>query len=393
MNRILFVDDEPNILTAYRRQLRKQFDVHTALGSEKGIEAVTAGEEYAVVVSDLKMPGMDGIEFLSHVRELHPDTVRIMITGFADVEAAVAAVNEGNVFRFLTKPAEEDVLTKSLGAALEQHRLVTAERELLEETLSGSIKAMMDVLSLVNPGAFSRASRLRRYVKHIAVSLGLAGTWRFELAAMLSQIGCVTLPPEILEKVYAGQELSENEQSMFAAHPGVGRELLVSIPRMKPVAEIITHQLDRFDGSDFAQGPADRDTVALGAQMLQVAFSFDRLIARGETPSSAIEELRGQPSGCDPALLLPLDDLDLTLAETTMKAVRISELSTNMVLAQNVVATDGRLLVTKGGEVTFTTLTRLRNWSKGIGVAEPIRVLVPRPPMDEQLVTTKHQEE
>ena len=119
--KVLFVDDEPNVLAAYERQLRKQFDVVTMQGGEAGLQAVTMSGPYAVVVSDFRMPNMDGIEFLSRVKGISPDTVRMILTGYADVQTAIEAVNEGNVFRFLTKQCPPDSLAKAVTA---RHRAV-----------------------------------------------------------------------------------------------------------------------------------------------------------------------------------------------------------------------------------------------------------------------------
>src|SRR5262245_51674395 len=129
--RILFVDDEENLLAAVARQLRKEFDVETALGGELGLEAIDRNGPYAVVVSDMRMPGMDGIEFLRRVKDRMPDAVRMMLTGNSDLGTAMQAVNEGRIFRFMTKPCPPDMLAASLRSGLEQHRLITAERDIL----------------------------------------------------------------------------------------------------------------------------------------------------------------------------------------------------------------------------------------------------------------------
>ena len=187
--KILCVDDELNLLLSLQRQLRKQFHIDSALGPEKALAAIEREAPYAVVVSDLQMPGMNGLELLARVKELSPESVRIMLTGQADLETAIAAVNQGNIFRFLTKPCSAEELAHTLTAALEQHRLVTAERNLLENTLHASVKVLTEVLSLVHPAAFSRASRIHRYVRHMAAVRKLPDAWQFEVAALLSQVG------------------------------------------------------------------------------------------------------------------------------------------------------------------------------------------------------------
>ena len=149
-------------------------------------------EPVDLVISDMRMPAMDGATFLKYARTGAPDTVRVLLTGQADMDSAIAAVNEGNIFRFLTKPCPIDVLLTALKACVEQHRLVTAERVLLEETLRGSVKMLTEVLSLVSPTAFGRAARLQQRVAAIAAQMGIRDRWHIEVAAMVSQIGPVT---------------------------------------------------------------------------------------------------------------------------------------------------------------------------------------------------------
>ncbi|MFH1417727.1 MAG: response regulator, partial [Planctomycetota bacterium] len=133
--KILCVDDDPNILNAYRRGLRRLFEIETAEGGAEGLEAIASQGPFAVVVSDMRMPGMDGIQFLTAVKKRAPESVRIMLTGNADQQTAMDAVNEGSIFRFLTKPCPPEHLAKALTAGIEQYRLITAEKELLGKTL------------------------------------------------------------------------------------------------------------------------------------------------------------------------------------------------------------------------------------------------------------------
>src|SRR5208282_1041000 len=149
--KILLVDDDNSILDGYRRSLSREFPMETAVGGQQALQMVAESGPYAVVVSDMRMPGMDGIQLLSKIKALSPDTIRVMLTGNADTDTAVNAINEGSIFRFLNKPCSKEVMAKTLTAALVQYRLVNAEKQLLEQTLSGSMQVLTEVLSLVNP--------------------------------------------------------------------------------------------------------------------------------------------------------------------------------------------------------------------------------------------------
>jgi len=295
-NKILCVDDEPKILEAFERQLRKHFEVYTAPGPEKGLEAIAESGPFAVVVSDLRMPGMNGIEFLSRVRQTSPDTVRIMLTGDADLGAAMTAVNEGKIFQFLTKPCPGDMLSRALEAALEQHRLITAERELLERTLQSSIGTLIEILSLVNPTAFSRTHRIRRYVRHMAGQMKLADLWQYELAATLSQIGCVVVPP----------------------HAEVGHKLLAKIPRLEKVAQMVALQRSVWNGKDTA------DPVMIGAHLLRVALDFDEQMQQGKLLGEAMVYLRGRGE-YSPKFIDALRQLQVEDARSQIRLVRLAE--------------------------------------------------------------------
>ncbi|HTD74856.1 MAG TPA: response regulator [Steroidobacteraceae bacterium] len=128
--RVLFVDDEPNVLYAIQRTLRKQVELKTASSGADALRIMREAGPFALVVSDMRMPAMNGSQFLARVRELEPDTVRIILSGEADLEDTIAAVNEGRIYRFLTKPCPSDRLLAAIEDGLNQHRLLTAEKAL-----------------------------------------------------------------------------------------------------------------------------------------------------------------------------------------------------------------------------------------------------------------------
>lgn len=355
--RILFVDDEPNILDTFLRNLRRAFDVSTAEGPEQGLLALEGKGPFAVVVSDLRMPGMDGITFLEHVRQRAPDAVRIILSGHGDFATAVASVNRGAVFRFLTKPCPPEELVGVLRDALRQHRLVVAERELLRGTLRGSVQVLTDVLALVNPEAFGRSERIRDLVVKMGARLEAKPLWQLELAAMLCQLGCVALPPDTLRKRLSGEALNAEEQQIWGMHPEIAANLLTNIPRLGEVAAMIGAQ----------QMPPGPD-VPLGARILRAALDYDVELRRGLAPVQAVTALRTTPERYDPTVLDALAAGLAAASDVPMREVPVAALRPGMVLARDLVNTEGTPLLLAGQRVSDASITRLRNLSDILNV-------------------------
>jgi DNA-binding NtrC family response regulator len=148
---IMIVDDEENLLKGMARQLSKKYSLSSAMSGQEALEKVVNIGDLSVIVSDMRMPEMNGIELLKRVEEIAPETIRIMLTGNADQETAIKAINEGNIYRFFTKPCDLEVLSKGIDEGITQYRLNLAEKELIETTLAGSIKLLVDVLDLNYP--------------------------------------------------------------------------------------------------------------------------------------------------------------------------------------------------------------------------------------------------
>ncbi|VAX25884.1 hypothetical protein MNBD_NITROSPINAE02-427 [hydrothermal vent metagenome] len=372
--KILLVDDEQEVLNTLKRLHRNSFHIDTALGSDEGLEAVSSKGPYAVIVSDQEMPGIKGIDFLSKVKEISPDTVRIMLTGNATMDTAIEAVNEGNIFRFLTKPCPPDLFAKTIISGIEQYRLINAERELLEKTLSRSIKVLIDILSMVNPVAFSRAARLRKYVRHSARKLNLKHSWKYELAAMLSQLGCVTIPQDIIEKSYAGQKLSKEEQEMFDSHPSVARELIERVPRLEPIAIMIENQNKKISEFNSTLAPSKRDEVDIGAQLLRAAIDLDRLVVHGDSYIKAVKKLLDRSKESDPLIISTFQDMEAVRSGKITGLIKVNNLTSGMILGENIYTTSELLVAPKGMEITYPLLERLRNFRQNKLIPDEVRV-------------------
>tara|TARA_R110002072_G_scaffold119555_3_gene252464 strand:- start:20229 stop:21386 length:1158 start_codon:yes stop_codon:yes gene_type:complete len=372
-DRVLFVDDETNIIQAYRRTLRNKFNIQGVSNGEDALELIKKGD-YAVIISDMQMPGLNGIEFLSAAKELKPDIVRVMLTGNADLQTAVDAVNKGDIFRFHNKPCHADILEKTIDDALKQFQLITAEKELLEGTLTGSIQILTELLSIINPEAFGRTSQIKQYVLSVAKEMEIKETWKLEAMSSLSLIGCIILPDAATQKIYRGEELNAEEQQIFDMHPFVGSDLISKIPRMQDIAEGIKYQEKLFNGKGIPFDEVNGKEIPIGARILRVVHDYDRQLSVGKTKNQAIEFLNNQISHYDPDILATfLQCLENEMF--TIETVSIKDLKENMFLTEDLYSKDKRLVICKGQETTSSIRNKLMTLHNNKNILNSIKVI------------------
>jgi len=373
-DRILLVDDEANILEGYHRALKKGFDMDLAQG---GFEALRVMEErgpFAVVVADMRMPGMSGLELLSELRSRHPDTIRIMLTGNSDQKTAMDAVNHGQVFRFLTKPCPTEDLELALGAGLRQHQLVIAEKVLLEQTLTGAINLISELLAGVDPVMFSRSQLVRALSVQMAHTLGCEEAWEVEVAALLAPIGRIALPAGVLQAAGGRPGMA----ALLAAMPEVGARLIQPIPRMQGVARIIRYQAKGYDGSGLPDEEIQGEAIPLGSRILRVLWDYSDLAQARKSRLVAFEELRLHPRAYDPRVLLALEKaLALRPSATSLGHLRLRDLRAGMCLASDILAADGALVLPSGLNLGPGHLELLSNLARLVEVQEPVSIVLP----------------
>jgi response regulator RpfG family c-di-GMP phosphodiesterase len=384
-NKVLFVDDDMNILASFRRRLGRNFDIATVLGGAQGLELLEKEGPVAVVISDQRMPGMDGIQFLAAVRDLAPDTVRMMLTGNADLTTAIKAVNEGNIFRFFTKPCPPEEMADAIEAGLKQYNLVRAERDLLEQTLAGSVKVLTEVLSLVNPEAFQKTRLLRSWARQVAGRLGLSNVWELDIAAMLSPIGLITIPPEVYGKVRDGAKLSKVDREIYERTPEVARNLISNIPRMKNLSDMIYYQNKGFDGSGFPDDWIAGKDIPLGGRLLKV---LNDLAALSDSPDDAtFAELEKRAQLYDPEVLQVVRSrfVDENAPKNNASAGKVEKVSVGGLrpgarLVSNIETKDGTLILAAGNEISQAQIERLRSLRRYRKLKEPLHIIQPPPP-------------
>lgn len=376
MDKILLVDDEPSVLEGLQRQFRNHFQIKIASGGEEGLEVLTAQSPFSVVIADYQMPKMNGIKFLSRVRSVCPDTVRIMLTGNKDLDIAMEAVNQGGIFRFLTKPCPSESFKNAIESGIRQFQLLRAEKELLEQTLTGSLKALAAALSIFNPEAFGRASRLKRYALRLAQHLELPDLWKLDIAATLSQIGCIALPDALLQKLHAGKPLTSDETHAFEQHPNVGREILANIPRMEEVADIIKYQSKHYDGAGTPLDGRRGEDLPIGSRLLKVALDFDGFRMQEIPAAEAFAQMELRTGWYDPRIIQALKAVFVHAKTFRILHIPLGKLQPGMVLAEKILDTRGHLLVGKGQDLSEWMVARLKQMGEVSTVQEPIRIVV-----------------
>lgn len=377
-DKILFVDDEENLLVGIQRLLRREFSIETALGPEQGLTALESGDGFAVVVADMKMPKMNGIEFLRRSRELAPDAVRLMLTGNADQRTAIDAVNDGAVFRFLTKPCSQEQLKAALNDALRQHRLLTVEKDLLDQTLRASIAMLSDIMASSDPATFSTAKHLRELARSLGEHLKLPHLWELETAASLAQIGLFTLPPSVRAGALGGN-LKPAEKALLENVPRIGSRLVGQIPRFERIASAILYQRKNFDGTGFPDDDVAGLSIPTGGRLLRLLADLVELERHGMTFPAALQEMSRRSGWYDPDLLAAAKVFFKEIAEReavppASVPVTAKSIAAGNRLTADIYTIEGIPILLKGQLITEAHLQRLHNFASLGEVREPFYV-------------------
>ncbi|WP_085579273.1 HD domain-containing phosphohydrolase [Thalassospira mesophila] len=382
-NKILFVDDDQNLLRGVQRNMRGKFDLSVAVGGEQALKVLAEEGPFAVCIADMRMPGMSGVQLLETIAKKYPETVGMMLTGNADQATAIDAINRGSIFRFFNKPCDDEMLESGIRAALRQHQLITSERNLIEQSLAGSIKVLTDVLAQLNPTIFGRAMRVKTWCDQVAADIEYPQPWELGLAALLCPIGMVSLPPDLLSRLSSDKPLQPLERDIVKRTPEVAAKLVANIPRLEPVANIIRMQNRNFDGTGFPEkGPHGTD-IPLGARVLRILNQLAERV-RGELPlPQDFDELLYHKDRYDPDLLARLRTslavIDTVYDESIYPdgqeiTVNIKEIRVNDFLLTDIETTENRVLLTHGNFISEVQLQRLRTFERLHKFREPIEI-------------------
>lgn len=424
---ILCVDDEPNILSALRRLFRSEgFQVKTALGGAAGLELLQT-EPVDLVISDMRMPEMDGAEFLQKVRERTPDTVRLLLTGYSDVTSIVGAINRGEIYRYITKPWDDhdivlivrqalerkaldqerkrlEKLTvdqneelKSLNASLESKVAartaeITIANEKLKTNFVTSIKIFSTLIEMRGGNLSGHSRRVADLSRKIAQALKLEGKQVQEIfvAGLLHEIGKVGFADELLKTPVA--MMTPVQLDAYRNHIVQAEQLLMPLPDLKGQTEIICGQFERFDGSGFPEKIAG-ENIPIGARILALASDFDSmqigtLTQRKLTPDDAkILIVHGSGKRYDPQVVAAFVELlgggareEAETARMQERAVPANELEPGMILSRDLVTPSGMLMLSTNHVLDARLISKILHFQKSSGVEFTAYIQVPRKP-------------
>lgn len=362
--RILIADDEPANLRLLERVLRHAGYTELVFTTEsREVASLARTVDPDLVLLDLHMPPPDGFAILEELSPLLRSSYLPVLVLTADVTgAAKQRALSGGAKDFLTKPLDVTEVLLRIHNLLETRFLYREERVLLEQTLQGSIRALTDVLALINPAGFSRALRARDTIRKLLTHLGREPDWEVEVAAMLSQLGAATLPPDTLERHYYGKKLTIVEAAAVSRMPEVASELVRNIPRLGEVARILATHALRFDGAGSPPGVPVGKGICWGARALKLVLDADLMETRGIATRAAMETMRERKGWYDLDLLGALAEMrEIELARHRVVEIEVRRIRPGMVLAEDLRTVTDMLLLARGQEVSARVVERLRN--------------------------------
>ncbi len=422
---VLFIDDEANILSSLKRLFRTEgYRILTAESGAAGL-ALLEQETADVVVSDMRMPGMSGAEVLEQVRLKWPETVRILLTGYADISSTIAAINRGEIYRYISKPWDDNQILLTVRDALER-KLLKAEKQRLEaltlrqneelkelnasleekvrqrtealrqamasletahEKLKKgfftSIQVFANLMELREGSMAGHSRRVAELCRGMAKKMGLpaAEVQDLVVAALLHDIGKIGLPDYMLEKPFSN--LTSEERAEYIKHPAKGAAALMALDQLANAAALVRSHHERYDGQGYPNRLSALN-IPLGARILAVANDFDALQAGRLVPkklgrSAALTLIvEGRGSRYDPAVVDAFADLVNKAPEVEYSGPEVlvtsAQLQPGMILTRDIVTRDGLLLLARDYVLDNSLIEQIRNFERSDGHVLTINV-------------------
>ena len=371
--RILIVDDTPSNIRVLNDILKGQYHVSVATNGLTALEISNSEHCPDLILLDIMMPDMDGYEVCKELKasKMTSKIPIIFVTAMGKTEDESRGFELGCV-DYITKPISPSIVLARIETHLELKNAKNRVDQLLSKTLLGSIKMMSDIVSMMNPLAFSQSSRLKKYASPIGQNLRLPGIWRLEIAVTLSQIGTILIPNHILTKVRNGKLLTVGEQQLLNTHPSIAKELISNIPSLETVAQIIEKQRDNPPDTNFKTW----NFVVICSQILKLIYDYDKLIMSGRSQADSFSILHQQKENYSKELLNILATTENAKPENISMMLNLKDLREGMVLLEDVICDSDVVLVGKYTEISENILYLLLKNARQREIREPMKVMI-----------------
>jgi len=375
--RVFLVYEDREVLDSLKGYLLGLYTINVSDSGIRALETLREGLRPDIVVCDVQMSTMDGLTFLRTVHQDLPECVNIALTSGSRPEITLEAINSCFIFRILSKNPTKEELIAAIEASLKHGDDLASRREMLEKTLSGAVRALIDVLALSNPDALNHARAVRDRAKTVAYVLEIEDIKTIELAAMLSRIGSIILPSSLLHKVRYEEPITDFEKHLVSRVSVLGAELIGHLPRMERIADIIRNVSETHASlreSDLYQNNRD---IYQASQIIKILNDLADVETHGFALNRAFFVLRYRKDLYDPDILYSIEEILYTNKQLQPKhALRLEDLRPHMVLASSIVSRNGSKLVSSGSELSEALLESLRSFEPISGIREPIYVYI-----------------
>lgn len=371
--RILCVDDDERLLAGLELRLRRRFDVVTATSAAAALARLDRTRPFAVVVSDMRMPHADGATFLSAIRRVAPETTRVLLTGQADVQSTIAAVNEGEVFRVMLKPIETPALIEVLEVAVAHHLEIVASRERGETALRASMELLATTLASLSPPRGAACDGTRALVADVAAAACPTQAWGAEFASVALHLALAELPDELVQRWRARLEVTPDATRRVAQALTQTLAVLRPIPAAADVREVLSSLIPAGSGPAWTGRPPG---ASLPTRVVHLVLAFESHVLRGASHAEALAALHATRVPDDAPLIALLEAAPSHLAPGSVRGP-LGRLRPGRRLSHDVRLASGVLLLPMGHDVTEATLELLRSLDED---ARQLLVLTTRSP-------------
>ncbi len=375
---ILIVDDSPENLHMLKSILEKKgYKVRVAPGGVHALTSIQKEIPDLILLDIIMMPGMNGYEVCRKLKQ--DDSTRdvpiIFVTSMGEVKDEWKGLKLGAV-DYIRKPFSPPIVLARVRTHLDLQIAYRTQKVLLDKTMAGITTLLTDIIDLTYPEILKRSKRISTYINKIVKFLNPSDPWTYKLAGLLSQIGCISLSPKMLEKTYSGSQLSKEEQKMFKNHPNIGRDLIMKIPLLHRVADMIYLQNFPASATKLLQ-PIDE--VRIGGDILKVVLDFDREVSSGISPDEVILHMFNDTKQYNTKVVNVLQHTVIKkVPKITVKSKlisRISDLSAGMTLDEDIKTKKGTLLLSKGCSLSEPAIKRLEYYVNMGNIEKKFRII------------------